>query len=235
MERLAIEPLEKIIGYTFKNKTLLKESFIHRSYINENYKLGLMHNERLEFLGDAVLELIVTDFLFHKYKDEDEGILTSYRAALVNAQIIGEIARDIGMNSFIMLSKGEMKDDNTKARTIILADTFEAVIGAIYLDGGYAHAKDFISRTILVKTEEVVRKGLFKDAKSMIQELAQEHVGVTPSYRVIDEIGPDHDKRFRIGVYFGETCVAEGKGKSKQEGEQAAARAGLIAQKWITE
>lgn len=229
-----VTPFEDNLGYRFTNKKLLAQSFVHRSYINENAKLGVTHNERLEFLGDAVLELVVTDYLYAKYPHEDEGQLTAYRAALVNAMLLGEIARDHGMNQYLLLSKGEMKDTG-KARSIILADTFEAVIGAIYLDGGYNPARDFIARTVLVKTDDVVARGLFKDAKSLIQEKAQEHVGFTPAYRVIEEIGPDHDKRFTIGVFFGETLIATGEGKSKQEAEQRAAQAGLVKKGWIKE
>ena len=219
------------IGYTFKNIALLEQAFVHRSYVNENPKMRHGHNERLEFLGDAVLELVATNYLYARYKDEDEGVLTSYRAALVNAVLMGQIARDIGMNEYLSLSKGESRDTG-KARTIILADTFEAVIGAVYLDGGYEPAKEFIHKTILIHTDEVVSKGLFKDAKSLIQEKAQEINSVTPSYRVIKEMGPDHDKRFTVGIYFGENLIAEGKGKSKQEGEQTAAKNALVKKGW---
>ena len=172
--------------------------------------------------------------LYAKYKDADEGTLTAYRAALVNAVLMGQVARDIGMNEFVMLSKGESKDTG-RARTIILADTFEAVIGAVYLDGGYEPAKDFITDTILIHTEEVVRKGLFKDAKSEIQEKAQDAVSITPNYKVTKEMGPDHDKRFTVGIFFGENMIAEGDGKSKQEAEQDAAKNALIKKGWIKE
>lgn len=228
-----VKPYQDFLGYTFKNIKLLEQAFIHRSFINENPKLGMSHNERFEFLGDAVLELVATNFLFEKYPEKDEGDLTSYRAALVNAVIIGEVAASIGMNDYIMLSKGESRDTG-KARNYILADTYEAVVGAMYLDGGYEPAKEFIHRTLLGRIDEVIRKGLFKDAKSMVQEKAQEHVGVTPSYRVIKEIGPDHDKRFTIGIFFGDNAIAEGNGKSKQEAEQTAAQNALIKKGWIS-
>jgi ribonuclease-3 len=222
---------EKSIGVTFKDKKILTIAFTHRSYLNENPNTGLEHNERLEFLGDAVLELIVTDFLYAKYKDEPEGMLTSYRAALVNATIIAEIALSLGMNDFLLLSKGEAKDTG-KARQYILANTFEALLGAIYLDQGYDTAEKFVKEYLLPRVDEIVSKKLWRDSKSLVQEMAQEHVGVTPSYRVIQESGPDHDKHFVIGIFFGEEQIAEGKGKSKQEGEQQAAEAALIKKNW---
>jgi len=228
-----ITDFEKVLNYTFSDKNLLKQAFVHRSYINENPKLGLSHNERLEYLGDAVLELVVTDFLYKKFPEKDEGDLTAYRSALVNAVIIGHIAKDLGMNEYLFLSKGESKDVESKARLFILADTYEAVVGALYLDGGYTPAKAFIENTIIPHTDEVIRKGLFKDAKSLVQEKAQEFLGVTPSYRVIKEMGPDHDKRFVMGVFFGDELAGEGSGKSKQESEQAAAHAALAFKKWI--
>ncbi|MEN9852576.1 MAG: hypothetical protein RI996_519 [Candidatus Parcubacteria bacterium] len=229
-----VRPFQEIIGYNFTNIELLEQAFIHRSYVNENPKLKFGHNERLEFLGDAVLELVATNYLYAKFPHKDEGDLTAYRAALVNAVLMGGIAKDIGMNEYISLSKGESRDTG-KARLYILADTFEAVIGAVYLDGGYEPAKEFIHNTILIHTDEVIRKGLFKDSKSMVQEKAQEENGVTPAYRVLKEIGPDHDKRFTIGIYFGDNLIAEGNGKSKQEGEQTAAQNALVKKGWIKE
>ncbi len=222
---------EKSIGVTFKDKKMLTVAFTHRSYLNENPNTGLEHNERLEFLGDAVLELIVTDFLYAKYKDEPEGMLTSYRAALVNATIIAEIALALGMNDFLLLSKGEAKDMG-KARQYILANTFEALLGAIYLDQGYDTAEKFVKTYLLPRVDEIVSKKLWRDSKSLVQEMAQEHVGVTPAYRVIQESGPDHDKHFVIGIFFGDEQIAEGKGKSKQEGEQQAAEAALVKKDW---
>lgn len=222
---------EKSIGVTFKDKKILTIAFTHRSYLNENPNTGLEHNERLEFLGDAVLELIVTDFLYAKYKDEPEGMLTSYRAALVNATIIAEIALSLGMNDFLLLSKGEAKDTG-KARQYILANTFEALLGAIYLDQGYETAEKFVKTYLLPRVDEIVSKKLWRDSKSLVQEMAQEHVGVTPSYKVVQESGPDHDKHFVIGIFFGDEQIAEGKGKSKQEGEQQAAEAALIKKNW---
>jgi ribonuclease-3 len=216
----------------FKDKKLLEQAFIHRSYINENTGLKLSHNERLEFLGDAVLELIVTDHLYKKYPDRDEGELTAYRSALVNAVIIGEVAQDLGMNDYLLLSKGEAKDVG-RARSYILANTYEAYVGAVYLDQGYDKALEFISKSLFGKIDTIVSKKLWRDAKSLVQEKAQEYLGVTPSYKVISESGPDHDKHFTVGIYFADDKVAEGKGKSKQEAEQAAARLALEAKEWL--
>ncbi len=222
---------EKKVGINFHNKKLLKEAFTHRSYINENRKCGWFHNERLEFLGDAVLELVATDYLFYKYPESAEGELTSYRAALVNTQSISEGASLWGMNEYLLLSKGEAKDVG-KARHFILANTFEAVIGAIYLDQGYETAQDFIAKSLFHKTDEMVKKELWKDAKSRFQEKAQEIVEITPSYSIQKEVGPDHDKQFTVGVFIGDEKVAEGVGMSKQEAEQKAAQKALEIKGW---
>ena len=223
---------EKKTKIVFKNKDLLKQAFIHRSYINENGTTGLSHNERLEFLGDAVLELIVTDFLYKKYPKHTEGELTALRSALVNAIIISEIASKIGMNDFLLLSRGETKDTG-KARQYILANTYEAYVGALYLDQGYEVTNKFITKTLLPQTDEIVAKKLWRDAKSLVQEKAQEFVNFTPAYKVLSESGPDHDKHFNIGIYFGPDLIAEGKGKSKQEAEQKAAEAALKIKNWL--
>ncbi len=223
---------EKHTGIIFKDKNLLKQAFIHRSYINENPNTGMTHNERLEFLGDAVLELIVTDFLYRKYDNYTEGELTAVRSALVNAVIISDVALASGMNDFLLLSKGEMKDMG-KARQYILANTYEAFIGAVYLDQGYDAVNEYVSKSLLPKTEEIVKKKLWRDAKSLVQEKAQEYVGVTPFYKVLSESGPDHDKCFNVGILFGPDLIAEGKGKSKQEAEQKAAEAALKAKNWL--
>jgi len=223
---------EKKTKIVFKNKNLLKQAFIHRSYINENPSAGLSHNERLEFLGDAVLELIVTDFLYKKYPNYTEGELTALRSALVNAVIISEIALKIGMNDYLLLSKGEAKDTG-KARQYILANTYEACVGAIYLDQSYNAADKFVTKTLLPHTEEIVSKKLWRDAKSLVQEKAQEFVGITPAYKVLTESGPDHDKHFTVGIFFGPDLIAEGKGKSKQEAEQKAAEAALKIKNWL--
>ncbi len=226
------KPFEKKIGTTFKDKGLLMQAFIHRSYINENPKLKLSHNERLEFLGDAVLELVVTDYLYKKYPESPEGELTSYRAALVNAVTIADIASTLSMNDFLLLSKGEAKDMG-KARSYILANTFEAVVGALYLDQGYASAEKFIGTYLLPLTEAIVTQKLWRDAKSLVQEKAQEYFSVTPAYKVLAESGPDHDKHFTTGIYFGTDLIARGMGKSKQEAEQKAAQEALITKGWL--
>ncbi len=223
---------EKKIKIIFKNKKLLKQAFIHRSYINENPSTSLSHNERLEFLGDAVLELVVTDFLYKKYPNYTEGELTALRSALVNAVIISEVATSIGMNDYLLLSKGEAKD-NGKARQYILANTYEAYVGALYLDQGIGVADKFVHKFLLPKTQEIVSKKLWRDAKSLVQEKAQEFVNITPAYKVLSESGPDHDKHFTVGIYFGASLIAEGKGKSKQEAEQKAAETALKVKNWL--
>lgn len=222
---------EKKIGVLFRDENLLRQAFTHRSYINEHKGLGWDHNERLEFLGDAVLELAVTAYLFEKYPNKTEGDLTSYRAALVNTNTISDAARECGMDDFLLLSKGEAKDKG-RARQYILANTFEAVIGALYLDQGYEAAKDFIARALFHRTDDMVAKGLWRDAKSLFQEKAQEEVGVTPYYSILEEMGPDHNKEFLVAVFVGEEQVAEAKGRSKQEAEQKAAARALVAKGW---
>lgn len=223
---------EKNIDVTFKDKGLLKQAFIHRSYLNENKNVNLEHNERLEFLGDAVLELISTVFLYKKYPEQHEGDLTSYRSSLVNAVTLSEVASRLKMEDFLLLSHGESKDKG-KARQIILANTMEALIGAIFLDQGYEVAEKFIQKYILFMIDDIVAKGAWIDAKSLFQEKAQEFEGVTPAYKVLKETGPDHDKYFTMGVYLRDVKAGEGEGKSKQEAEQKAAHSGLVAKKWI--
>jgi len=225
-------PFEERIGVTFRDKSIIREAFTHRSYINETRERGLDHNERLEFLGDAVVELSVTDYLYKKYPKSNEGELTSYRAALVNAVTLGNLGIDIGMEEYLLMSKGEAKDRGTKARQIIIANAFEALVGAIYLDQGYEVTDKFLNDFLLGKTEEIVKKELWRDAKSFFQEEAQEHVGITPSYEVLKEEGPDHDKDFTVGVYLEKELVGSGTGKSKQDAEQAAAADGLKKKGW---
>lgn len=219
------------IKCSFRDLNLLKQAFTHRSYVNEHRGEVTEHNERLEFLGDAVLELVMTEFLYTKYPDKPEGELTAYRAALVNTQSISTAALELSMNDYLLLSRGEAKDTG-RARQYILANTYEAVIGAIYLDQGYDAAKQFISDTLFHKADEMVANRLWQDAKSKFQELAQEHESVTPSYQLLSETGPDHDKQFISGVFLGEEIVAKGEGRSKQEAEQAAAEAALLARGW---
>lgn len=222
---------EKKIGHRFKNPALLEQAFTHRSYLNEHRESGREHNERLEFLGDAVLELVVTEFLFTKYPEKAEGELTAVRAALVNTQSISAAATALEMNDHLLLSRGESKDTG-RARAIILANAFEALIGAIYLDDGYEAAEKFIDAQLFHKTDEVVAKKLWQDAKSRLQEMAQEKTGVTPVYQLVAQSGPDHDKRFVVGAFIGSERVAQGEGKSKQEAEQAAAEKALVTKGW---
>lgn len=224
--------LEEKIGVVFANKDLLLQALTHRSYLNENPASRVGHNERLEFLGDAVLELAVTEELYAKFPDKPEGELTSFRAALVNAKMLAEVAGDIELNEFMLLSRGEAKDVG-RARQYILANAMEALIGAIYLDQGYGAAKDFLMRFVMPRLSDVLEKKLYKDPKSLFQEEAQERVGITPTYEVLREWGPDHDKHFVVGVYLGEELVAEGEGASKQTGQEEAARLGLHAKGWV--
>jgi len=228
-----IESLAERIGVEFKDISLLRTACTHRSYLNENRGSGLEHNERLEFLGDAVLELVVTSFLFRKYPQKAEGELTAFRSAIVNAVSLGKVAEHIGLNEFMLLSKGETKDTG-RARFIILANAIEAVIGAIYIDQGYNPAANFISSHILnvIDIDVIVEKKLWLDAKSRFQEQAQEHSGLTPSYKTLKEVGPDHDKQFTLGVFLGDVQIATGSGPSKQEAEQKAAEKALEAKGW---
>lgn len=228
---MTLEEFKKHNKIEFNNNELLQQAFIHRSFINESFKSGLEHNERLEFLGDSVLELVVTEYLYEKYPHHNEGDLTAYRSALVNAVTLGEVADSLGFNEMIKLSKGEAKDVS-RARSSILADAYEAFVGALYLDQGYEMAKEFIIRTVLIKTDAIIREGSYKDAKSMVQEKSQELYGMTPVYKVLSEEGPDHDKRFCVGIYFGDEKVAEGEGKSKQEAETVSARNAIVKKNW---
>ncbi|HEY4523127.1 MAG TPA: ribonuclease III [Candidatus Paceibacterota bacterium] len=223
--------LEGRIGVSFTNTELLEEAVTHRSYLNEHREYAGAHNERLEFLGDAVLELASTRFLFDTFPEKPEGELTAYRAALVNTVSLAESAQALHVGEHLRLSKGEARDTG-RARQIILANAFEATIGAIYLDQGYEAADAFIGRTILVKLDALIAKGAHQDAKSRFQEFAQEKRGVTPSYKVLAEEGPDHAKRFTVGVYLGVTEVARGEGPAKQEAEQVAAQNALAESGW---
>jgi len=224
-------PLEKKLNLKFKNKDLLIQAFCHRSYLNENPKFHLEHNERLEFLGDAVLELVVTEYLYQKYPKKPEGELTNWRASLVNAKMLYQIAQNLGFNDFLLLSRGEEKELG-KARQYILANTFEALIGSIYLDQGYSACQDFIKKNLLKELPHIIEAQLFKDAKSRFQEEAQERVGITPTYKVLEEWGPDHAKHFIIGVFLNQELVAKGEGSSKQEAEISAAKNALETKGW---
>lgn len=223
--------LEKKLGLKFKNKDLLTQAFCHRSYLNENPDFSLEHNERLEFLGDAVLELVVTEELYREYPQKSEGELTNWRAALVNAKTLTEVASDLGFNDFLLLSRGETKELG-KARQYILANTFEAFVGAIYLDQGYKPCENFIKKYLIAKLSEIIKKGLFEDGKSRFQEEAQERAGITPTYKVVEEWGPDHAKHFIIGVFLDKELVAKGEGSSKQEAEERAAKNALAIKGW---
>ncbi len=222
---------QKRAGVEFQDQNLLTQAFVHRSYINENKNSGLSHNERLEFLGDAVLELVITDFLYQKYPTKTEGDLTAYRSSLVNAVTCSDIATKLGMNEYLLLSKGESKD-NGRARQYILANTLEAFIGAVYLDQGYDISKSFIEREFTPLIEGIISAGSWIDAKSLFQEKAQEFDGITPSYKTVKESGPDHEKKFTVGVYVGKELVAQGEGDSKQDAEQSAAREALKSRGW---
>ena len=222
---------ETKLGYTFNDKRLLETAFTHRSYLNENKAAGREHNERLEFLGDAVLELVVTEFLYAKYPEKPEGELTAFRAALVNTQSISDAGTKLGINDYLLLSRGESKDTG-RARMIILANAFEALIGALYLDSGYETAQKFIADQLFHKTDDVVANKLWQDAKSKLQEVAQEKNGITPTYQVMSQTGPDHDKVFVVGAFIGTERLATGEGRSKQEAEQDAAQKALVARGW---
>ncbi len=222
---------EAAVGVTFKDKNLLKQAFIHRSYLNENRSSKLEHNERMEFLGDAVLELVITEYLYKKYPEKNEGDLTAYRSSLVNSVTLSQVAEKIGMNSFLHLSKGEAKDTG-RARQFILANTFESFVGAVYLDQGYDAAQGFISRQLFELINDIVANRGFIDSKSLFQEEAQERVGITPAYKLMKETGPDHNKIFTVGVFLRDDLVITGEGKSKQEAEQVAAQKALESKKW---
>jgi len=225
-----LSKLQEKIGVKFNKEETLQQALVHRSFINENPDFGLDHNERLEFLGDAVLELVVTEHLYTNYPNP-EGELTTWRAALVNAKKMAEVAEDLGLNDFMMLSRGEAKD-NGRARQYILANTFEAFIGSLYLDQGYQICQNFIEKHLIKALPRIIETGLFKDAKSRFQEEAQERMSITPVYRVLEEWGPDHIKHFVIGVFLADDLIAKGEGSSKQEAEEKAAKQALIIKNW---
>ena len=225
------DKLEEEIKIKFNNQDLLKQAMVHRSYLNEHRDFKLGHNERLEFLGDAVLELVVTEYLYNKY-DNPEGELTNWRASLVNANTLSDAAQQIKLENYMYMSRGESKDNNTKARDYIIANAYEALIGAIYLDGGWDSAKQFINDKILTRLDEILENKLYLDPKSNFQEMSQEKYGITPTYKVMEENGPDHDKNFTIGVYLGKELVATGIGTSKQEAQVAAAKTAIEKKGW---
>lgn len=224
--------LEEKIDIKFKNQDLLIQSVVHRSYLNENPGFKLPHNERLEFLGDAVLELIVTEYLYQNYPNP-EGELTNWRASLVNAKMLSETAGELDLDKYLYLSKGEAKEPaGSKARQYILANACEALVGAVYLDQGYVVARDFIKNYLIVKLPHILEHELYLDPKSKFQEVAQEKYGITPNYKVLEEVGPDHAKLFKVGVYLEKDLVATGEGSSKQEAQVDAALAALKVKGW---
>ncbi len=226
-----LEALEKQLDVKFSNINLLRQALVHRSYLNEHRDFPLDHNERLEFLGDAVLELVVTEHLFSNFPNP-EGELTNWRASLVNAQMLSMVAEQSGIEDFLYLSRGESKEAKTKARQSILANSLEAIIGAIYLDKDYDAAATFVHRNIIAKLPHILKYKLYLDPKSRFQEISQEVEGATPSYRVLEESGPDHEKQFVVGVYLDDAEVATGRGTSKQEAQMHAAEEALAAKGW---
>lgn len=227
-----ISQLENKLAIRFNNSNLLRQALVHKSYINENPSFTLDHNERLEFLGDAVLELIVTEYLFKHYPRTPEGEMTNWRAALVNATMLNQVAQEFDLYDFMYLSKGERKDQNIKAKQYILANAFEAIIGAVHLDQGLDTAREFIEKNIISKLPYILNNKLYLDPKTRFQETAQEIVGITPLYKVLKEEGPDHDKIFTVGLYLGEDIVATGVGSSKQEAQVDAATSALQKKNW---
>lgn len=226
--------LEEKINISFKDKNLLDLAFVHKSYVNEHKEKRQEFNERLEFLGDAVLELVVTDFLYKNYPTESEGVLTNWRSALVKGKHLAEISNELNLGVYLYLSRGEEKSGGRK-KNYILANTLEALIGAIYLDQGYKEAHSFIDQFILKRLEQILTKGLHIDAKSKFQEISQELLSITPEYKLIKEEGPDHNKIFTMAAYIGEEMIASGEGSSKQKAEQEAAKEALKTKKWEDE
>ncbi len=221
-----LDELEKKLKLKFKNKLLLKTAFVHRSYLNEHPGENVSHNERLEFLGDSILGFIVSEHLYERFPEKTEGDLTNLRSALVNAGSLAQASAKLGLGEFLLLSKGE-EASGGRARQYLLANTFEAFLGAIYLDAGIETAKKFVSANLLPLIDYVIENRLYKDFKSLLQEEAQEKLSLTPIYRVLSEVGPDHSKSFKMGVYFEDKLIAQGEGQSKQKAEQAAAEAAL--------
>lgn len=229
--QIDLPKVEKLLGFHFTDPGHLLSALTHRSYLNENREATQEHNERLEFLGDAVLELVVTDFLFRKYPEKPEGELTAVRAAMVNTISLADASAKLEINDYLLMSKGESKDTG-RARQYILANVFEAIVGALYIDQGYAASAAFIETHLFAKADAIVDKRLWQDAKSRFQELAQEHCSITPTYQTLGQEGPDHDRVFTVGVFLGSEQVAEGKGRAKQEAEQQAAEAAIVAKGW---
>jgi ribonuclease III len=228
---LDLKQLQELLEVTFSDPFLLLSAVTHRSYLNEHKEASWEHNERLEFLGDAVLELVVTDHLYKKYPEKPEGELTAVRAALVNTNSLAAASEIMGINKYLLMSRGESKDEG-RARLYILANVFEACIGALYLDQGYDAAQNFIAKRLFSNTDNIVKKRLWQDAKSRFQELSQEKASITPTYDTISQDGPDHDRVFTVGVFLRHEKVGEGKGRSKQEAEQQAASDAINNKGW---
>jgi len=232
MDSKDLTKLQKRLGVHFNNLNLLKQALVHRSYLNEHPDFKMGHNERLEFLGDAVLEIVVTDFLYLNFQNTPEGDLTNWRAALVNTKMLYEVSRELNVEECLYLSKGETRDKNKKSRRYIMANSVEAIIGAIYLDKGLPTAKKFIQKNFIVKFDDILRSQAYLDPKSHFQEKSQELRGITPHYELLGEEGPDHAKVFTVGLYLADELVASAKGLSKQEAQEAAAIAGLKKLGW---
>jgi len=218
--------LEKKIKITFKNKSFVKNAFVHRSYLNEHRDFDLNSNERLEFLGDAVLEFIISKYLYKQFPDQEEGKLTAFRSSLVCSKTLSKVSRTLELGKYLLLSKGE-EQSGGRDRPYILGNTFESLLGAIYLDQGLRKAQKFVHEFLIPELEEIIINQEYKDAKSQLQEITQEKVGVTPYYEIIDEKGPDHNKWFQTGVFLDKKRIGTGEGKSKQEAEQNAAKQAL--------
>jgi ribonuclease-3 len=223
---MELDKLEQTLSATFTNKDILRTALVHRSYLNENPRFNLSSNERLEFLGDAVLELIVSDHLYKTFPESPEGDLTNFRSSLVNTVSLAEEASRLEVGQFLLLSKGE-EGSGGRQNQYILANTFEALLGALYLDQGYQAASDFVHRELIGKLTDIIEQQLYKDPKSNLQEMAQEEISITPTYRVLSEEGPDHNKIFTVGVYAGNKLLGSGSGRSKQLAEQQAATSAL--------
>lgn len=217
--------LQNQLGVEFTDATLLETAITHRSFLNENRRKGMIHNERLEFLGDAVLELVVTEYLYKTY-DEPEGVLTNWRSALVKTESLADAAARLKLDDYIKLSRGEARGTD-RARKQILANAMEAIIGAVYLDRGYSVVEKFISDNIIASLPGILKSGAWQDAKTKLQETVQEKHGLTPTYDVVSEEGPDHDKIFTVAVYAGDDLIGKGSGASKQAAQQSAAKKAL--------
>ncbi|HKK54336.1 MAG TPA: ribonuclease III [Patescibacteria group bacterium] len=227
-----LKKLEKKLEFKFKDFDKLKQALVHRSYINEHPDFLLGHNERLEFLGDAVLELIITKYLFNHYPEKPEGILTNWRASLVNSKMLYQVASELKLDNYLYLSKGEAKEGTSKSRQFIMADAVEGIIGAMYLDQGIDKTEVFVNEFIVSKLHHIITNELYLDPKSRLQELAQDKESITPHYDLLKEEGPDHEKTFTIGVYFEDSLIAKGQGSSKHEAEVNAAKKALKIKKW---